>query len=121
MFVVAGEDAEVAGDASFDGGLLDAVGGGARDVLVVVCLVADDGAEADDGVVTAGAGGVEGGDGKLEGAGEVEDLVRADVVLLSGLFGAVEEARGDVLVEAGDEDGEGDGGAVEGPRVGHGA
>lgn len=121
LFVVAGEDAEVAGDAGLDGDLLDAGRGLDRDVLIVIGLVADDGAKADDSVVVVRVGGVQGGYRKLEGARDPEDIVRGDTVTLDRLLSAGEKTRGDVLVEAGDDDRKGDAGAVEGGDVwGHG-
>ena len=108
FFVFAGEDAEVAGDAGVESDLLDASSGLSSDVQVMVGLMANDGTEADDGVVVVGVCGVEGGNGKLEGPRDPKDVVRGDAMTFDGLLCAGKEAGDDVFVEARDDDGEGD-------------
>ena len=102
LFIVAGKDAEDARDAAVERDSLDAGGGLRRDVQVVVRLMAYDGAQADDCVEAASFGQALDGDGKLERAGHPVDVVLADSMPSHRVERAVEEPRGDRLIEARD-------------------
>jgi len=91
-FGVAGENLEDAGDARVECSALQAGGGLGGDVQVVVGLVADDSAEADDGVVAAGLGQAFGGEGEFEGTGDMEDVMAANGMVFDGLTCAGEQA-----------------------------
>ncbi len=106
-----GQHAEGAGDAGVEADPGDARGGLLADVVIVVGLAADDGAEAGDPPVAAGAGAVLRGERQLEGAG---DLVHLDgsAGLCENPCRAVDEPLGEVRVETPDRDGEG--GALHG-------
>src|SRR5262249_45312611 len=78
---------------------------------------ADDGAEADDGVVAMLAGQFAGDDGHLPGAGDLDDVDQVGVGPGAGerIHGPVVEALGDEAIEPADNDGEPETGSVELP------
>jgi hypothetical protein len=104
VFVFEKEDAVDDGDAGFDLELGEGVGDADGDVVGMGGGAAEDGAEADDGVVLVGAGEAAGDGRDFEGAGDANDFEGGGAFEFS--FGEFDEGVGEFGVVASGHDGE---------------
>src|SRR5262245_60329556 len=122
---VAGEDAENDRNAGGAAGLRDAASGAAGDVIVMIGVAADDGAQTNDGDVVFRSCQTLGDERDFKGTGNPSDIDRVigDTVSLKRVYGAGDKIIDDEIVKPRRDDGEAAGGssqvAFEGGHVRH--
>src|SRR5262249_58182373 len=105
---VAGEYSENGRDAAFHPGLRDAFGCFLRDIVIMRCLAADHGSQADHGVIAAAAAEFARDHRDLAGTRHAHHFytLRRAAGALETVDGAGQQALGDEAVEPADDDGE---------------